>query len=235
MTRSRPSSTARGAPLRVLAATAAFALVHSALASRRAKALARTALGERASDGWYRAAYNVHAVVSFTALAWWARRLPDRTLWEAHGPWRALLHAAQLGGLALGTLAARDVGYARIAGVASVRAWLRGDARVPPAPEAQGPAPDDDGEFRARGPFRASRHPLNVAPLPVLWCMPRMTVNLATFNAAATLYLVLGSRHEEARLRAAHGDAYERYRRSGIPFYLPRPVRTTHATLPTPA
>ena len=71
------------------------------------------------------------------------------------------------------------------------------------------------------GPFRYTRHPLNLAPLPVLWLNPVMTANLAVFNLAATVYFVAGSWHEEQRLRAAYGDAYEEYRRSGVPFYLP--------------
>ena len=37
--------------------------------------------------------------------------------------------------------------------------------------------------------------------------------------AAANVYLVLGSRHEEARLLRAYGDRYEAYQQSGVPFY----------------
>jgi protein-S-isoprenylcysteine O-methyltransferase Ste14 len=55
----------------------------------------------------------------------------------------------------------------------------------------------------------------------VLWLNPRMTANLAVFTTLATVYFVVGSIHEEQRLLAAHGDAYEEYRRSGVPFYLP--------------
>jgi protein-S-isoprenylcysteine O-methyltransferase Ste14 len=48
-----------------------------------------------------------------------------------------------------------------------------------------------------------------------------MTVNSFAFNAAATVYLVLGSAHEELRLRAAYGTKYEDYRQSQVPFYVP--------------
>ncbi len=33
-----------------------------------------------------------------------------------------------------------------------------------------------------------SRHPLNLAPVPLLWLNPRMTRNLAVFSAIATAY-----------------------------------------------
>jgi len=38
------------------------------------------------------------------------------------------------------------------------------------------------------------------------------------------LFVVLGSMHEEYRMRAAYGDAYERYRRV-VPFLIPRVSR----------
>jgi protein-S-isoprenylcysteine O-methyltransferase Ste14 len=71
------------------------------------------------------------------------------------------------------------------------------------------------------GPFLVSRHPLNLAPLPVLWLAPTMTVNLAAFNCVATLCFVLGSVHEESRLRTSYGRAYSDYQHSAVPFYLP--------------
>jgi protein-S-isoprenylcysteine O-methyltransferase Ste14 len=215
----------RGAVRRIALAVAAFAAVHSALASRSAKRAARRAAGGRAGDGWYRAAYNAQAVLTFAALVAHARRLPDRELYRARGPLAALLRAGQLAGLAYAAWAVRQVGVGPMAGVTSLGAWAEGRPEVPPAPEAQGPAPARGGALRTTGPFAWSRHPLNFAPLPVLWLQPRMTRNLAAFNALATLYLIAGSWHEESRLAAAYGEEYEAYRRSGVPFYWPRPPR----------
>jgi signal transduction histidine kinase len=69
------------------------------------------------------------------------------------------------------------------------------------------------------------RHPLNFAPLPILWLWPRMTTSLLAFNTAATIYLVVGSIYEEARLREAFGEEYDTYQKSGIAFYVPIPNR----------
>ncbi len=48
-----------------------------------------------------------------------------------------------------------------------------------------------------------------------------MTANFAAFSLVTTLYFFLGSIREEARLRAAYGDDYADYQRSGVPFYMP--------------
>ena len=59
--------------------------------------------------------------------------------------------------------------------------------------------------------------------MPILWLWPRMTTSLLAFTTAATIYLMLGSLHEEARLREAFGDKYQAYRNSGVAFYFPVP------------
>ena len=56
--------------------------------------------------------------------------------------------------------------------------------------------------MRADGPFRITRHPLNLATPVVLWLNPTMTTNLATLSAVSTAYFLLGSIREEVRLRA---------------------------------
>jgi methanethiol S-methyltransferase len=53
-----------------------------------------------------------------------------------------------------------------------------------------------------------------------------MTTSLLAFNTAATIYLVVGSLHEEARLRDAFGDEYDVYRSNGVSFYIPVPDRS---------
>ncbi len=64
-----------------------------------------------------------------------------------------------------------------------------------------------------------------------------MTTNFFAFNIAATAYLVLGSLHEESRLRRAYVHDYVDYLNNGTPFYLPwvdrSPFVRTETVVPT--
>jgi methanethiol S-methyltransferase len=215
----------RAIGLRVLGALALFAGLHSLLASRRAKDTAAALLGSRARNALYRPFFIVQSAITLAALLAYLARLPDQVVYRVRAPWSRLLNLAQLAGLAYAAYAAAEVGWPRITGLTSLAGMLRRAEVVPAEPEAQGPAPDAWGQLRARGPFVWSRHPLNFAPLPIFWLSPTQTVRSLWLGLGATLYLVLGSWHEEARLRTAYGQPYEDYRRSGVPFYVPRPRR----------
>jgi protein-S-isoprenylcysteine O-methyltransferase Ste14 len=54
--------------------------------------------------------------------------------------------------------------------------------------------------------------------------LPRMTANRAVLIVLVALYVVLGSMHEEYRLRTVYGETYERYRRM-VPFLISRRPR----------
>lgn len=209
--------------LRVFLAVGLFAGIHSLLASRQAKQRAARWLGPDTRNGWYRAFYLVQSALTLAALLAYLARVPDRTLYHLRGFPAALLRIGQAGGLVFATLAAREIGFDRVLGIRSLLGWLAQKRRVPPTPEAQGPAPRASGRgLNAAGPFRLTRHPLNLAPLPVFWLAPHMTVKRLAFNLAGTVYLILGSLHEESRLLAAYGADYRRYQRSGVPFYFPK-------------
>jgi protein-S-isoprenylcysteine O-methyltransferase Ste14 len=214
--------------LRIIAATGVFAAIHSTFASRRAKHTAKDLVGARTRNGLYRVVYIGQSLGTFALLAAYIRRQPGAVIYELTPPASVPMRAGQLVGLVVAAQAARKVGLGRISGATSLGQWLRA-GEVEPEPEAQGPALRD-GEMDAGGPFRYSRHPLNFWPLAVLWLTPRMTTNRAAFNAAATVYLVIGSIHEELRLREAYGERYESYESANIPFYIP----ALQALLPRP-
>lgn len=202
-------------------ATAAFAAVHSALASRRAKQMAARMVGSERSDATYRLFYVSQGVLSFAALTAYCASLPAHTVYRVRGPAAWLVRTGQLAGALHLSAGLRQVGLTRWAGVEKLRAW-RTRKNVPLAPVAQGPELASDGRLDTGGLFHLSRHPLNFAAIPLFWLTPHMTTRRLAFNAVSTVYLLLGSLHEEARLRRACGPAYERYLQSGVPLFWPR-------------
>jgi protein-S-isoprenylcysteine O-methyltransferase Ste14 len=200
-------------------ATAAFAVVHSALAAAGVK----DAVAARFRHGrqLYRAAYNAHAVGAFGLLVWYIVRRPKRTIYRVRGVPAGLMRLGQLGGIGFAVAAARATGVATLSGLDNVIAVAEGPP-ARPVPAAQGPEADESGALRIRGPFEIVRHPLNLAPLAPFWLTPHMTTRRLAFNLAATAYLVVGSIHEEKRLLRQYGEAYAAYQRGDVPFYLPR-------------
>lgn len=208
-----------GSVLKLAAATTLYLAGHSLLASRGAKRLVERRLGRRARNGLYRPLYSLVSIVGLVALAHYAAPLPDRDLYRAPRPWAGLLRAGQAAWIAYLLWGVAQLGLRRFLGLASLTAWLRNDTTVPREPEAQGPPVGADGQMRAAGPFRWSRHPMNFAQLAALWLNPRLTVRGLTFNLLVTLYTLLTSKNQEARLRDSHGPAYDAYRRQ-VPHYL---------------
>ena len=211
------------APARVVWICALWALVHSVLASKQVKDLIRRIAGSRYRDGLYRSTYNAQSVV---LLLWAARRfarLPDRELYHVRHPWSWLFRASQVASLGVLLSGVRVMGILNFAGIGPLWDFLRGKD-IRPEPEAQGPPIGVDNEVAMAGAFRFTRHPGNLGALGFFLFMPRLTANRAVLTVLVTLYIVLGSVHEEYRLQAAYGDAYERYRRV-VPFLVPRRPR----------
>ena len=204
---------------RVLGVCTALAAIHSLFASQPAKDLARRIVGPRYRNGLYRFAFNAKSVLLLVWATWWFLRLPDREIYRVRVPWSWLFRAGQLASLSVLLSAVRVIGVLDFAGLSQLRSLLAG-LDPDPEPEAQGPPLGADGQLVTAQPFRLNRHPSNLGALGVFLLLPRMTVNRLTLIVLVALYVVLGSLHEERRLRAAYGEPFERYRQ-GVPFLVP--------------
>jgi protein-S-isoprenylcysteine O-methyltransferase Ste14 len=203
--------TLTGTLLRAAGATAAFALVHSLLASEAAKRRAAKHIGPRS----YRVAYNAQAIATTAALFLWLRRTsPDKSVYEISGPAAWVMRAGQTVALIRLIDCMRAVGVLNFLGLDPSRTI-----------EAQGPASDRNGTLMVIGPFEQHRHPTNFWPVVLLWLQPRMSHAGLGFSIVASVYLYAGSHHQDARLRRAYGDAYERYR-AAVPFFVPSLIRS---------
>ncbi len=200
---------------KIVLATSAVALLHSALASRSAKQTAARLVGTRKRDLHYRRFYIAQSLLSFGALGIYIARLPNRSIWKLGTGGAGILNTMRIATLWELFRAVRQIGFTRISGLQKA-----------PAPEAQGP--DLTGDKPVTGPFHYSRHPLNFLSLPLIWLTPRMTRNRFAFNCVATVYFVIGSIHEEHRLRLAYGDRYQRYQ-GETKFFFGRKQKRQHA------
>ena len=208
---------------RVVLVCVLWAVVHSLLASKQVKDLVSRVAGPRYRNGLYRLAYNVQSLVLLAWAAWWFLHQPDRDLYRARPPLSWLFRAGQVASLGVLFSGIRVIGILNFAGLTPLWDLLAG--REPrPEPEAQGPPVGADGEMVEAGAFRFTRHPGNLGALGFFVLFPRMTANRAVLAALAALYVILGSLHEEYRLRAAYGPPFERYRRKA-PFLVPRPPK----------
>ena len=205
---------------RIVRVCIALAAIHSLLASRQAKHLVRQIAGPRYRNGLYRLAYNAQSVLLLAWAARWFSRLPDRELYRAKPPWSRLFRAGQAASLGVLLSGVRVIGPLDFAGVTQLRGLLAGHDPGP-EPEAQGPPISADGEMVTDEVFHLTRHPSNLGVVGFFLLFPRMTANRAVLAALVALYVVLGSLHEEHRLRAAYGVPFVEYRRK-VPFLVPR-------------
>jgi protein-S-isoprenylcysteine O-methyltransferase Ste14 len=207
---------------KVAGATALWATAHSLLADDRVKERVGQVIGHERRAAFFRVFYNVQAVLSFGALLLYFARQPGRVLYEARGKSVWLFRAGQAASVLYGVWAALQLPVTHFSGLLHAWSYLTGK-KMPREAEAQGPTVEEDGSLRATGPFRLTRHPLNLAPLGVFWLWPKMTSKRFAFNVVATLYNVYGSMREEKHLLKA-SEQYGDYQKQ-VPFFLPWPKR----------
>ena len=205
---------------RIVLVCMAMAGTHSVLASKSAKDLARRIVGPRYRNGLYRFAFNAKSVLFLAWAVRWFLRLPDREIYQVRAPWSWLFRAGQVASLGVLLSAVRTTGVLDFAGVSQLRSFLSG-LDPHPEPEAQGPPLGVDGRMTTAQAFRFTRHPSNLGALGVFLFFPRITANRVTLATLVALYTVVGSLHEERRLRLAYGEPFEQYQHE-VPFFIPR-------------
>lgn len=189
----------------VLMAVGLYGLVHSLLASLRAKNLARRWLG-RPGERYYRLFYVLFVSIALLPVLALIVLLPDEKIYTIPFPWVLLTIGVQ--GLAvLGIyLSLKDISVGHFLGVAQVS----GEAAL-----------DEPGKFVVSGAFRYTRHPLYLFSMIIIWLFPIMTWNVLAFNLGATIYMMVGTIPEERKLLIQFGKDYAEYRQR-TPWLIPR-------------
>jgi protein-S-isoprenylcysteine O-methyltransferase Ste14 len=178
-----------------------WGFLHSLLASKKAKELARRWLGDQ-SMRFYRLGYNVFACVCFLPVLAALLLIPDHILYLVPLPWSLLLIAGEL-----------------LAFVALLVAFLQADIREFLGIGQLGESPRPS-QLTTAGLYRYVRHPLYTAGLVFIWLMPLMTFNILAVNIALTVYVIIGAYIEERKLRREFKQVYVDYM-AVTPMFIP--------------
>ena len=183
-----------------------YGLIHSLMASLPVKAWARRQFG-LAADRYYRIVFNWVGLLAFLPVMALAGALPGKPLYRLHLPWILLTLGLQFCAVLAVAVGVMQIGAASFLGLRQL--ITLSDTTAP--------------RLVTAGLYRFVRHPLYTAGLVFIWASPVMTTNLLALYVGLTIYFVVGSLHEEYRMRREFGDAYREYQRHTpmlIPFFL---------------
>ena len=197
-------------PLLIFLSVALFGIVHSWLASYRAKLIAQNALGPDLASTIYRAIFNVLAVLSLAPSLYLVVALPDRELYRFPEPLNFIA-------LLIQGLAALGVIYA----VYQLDVWFFAGVRQLLDRKTKAIDSTSTAHLVTNGLHRYVRHPLYTMSLIFLYFSTPMTLNRLILIVGFTLYFYLGSIFEERKLVREFGDAYRQYQRD-VPRLIPR-------------
>lgn len=183
-----------------------YGLLHSWLASTRLKHFIRRLVGDQHYYGFYRASYNLVAIVTLSPALGLVVFRPGMLMWQVTGQSQYLLLFIQLVGLIGVVVSLFQIQLGQFIGLTQIIAYFRGQ---------QLPLPDEPLQFG--GLYRLVRHPLYLFSLLVIWPMSTMSEALLAFNICTTIYFVAGSVLEERKLATIYGEAYRNYQQRTPP------------------
>ncbi|HEY9078118.1 MAG TPA: isoprenylcysteine carboxylmethyltransferase family protein [Anaerolineaceae bacterium] len=191
----------------ILLAMLVYGVLHSLLASLRAKALAERWFGQ-GFRRFYRLFFSIFAVVTFLPVLALVALLPTSQIYAIPFPWVVLTGLLQAGGLVVLLAGVWQTGALEFIGIRQL--FESGFSQPPP-----------ERRLVTNGLYRWVRHPLYTGSLVFLWLTPMMTWNLLALNLGMTAYFWIGSIFEERRLVIEFGEAYHQYCQN-TPAFIPR-------------
>lgn len=192
----------------ILAFISYFAL-HSLLAGAWPKNTASRLLGERLVNGFYRVFYNFFAMLSLLPVVLLLMNTAVRQIYEVNGLLVLIFRIFQVMGIAGVGISLLYTDVLSFIGITQAVAYLAGRSEEVKSAILQ-----------VNGPYRYVRHPLYLSSLLVIWFSPRMTDLQLLTNICITLYVIIGSKIEEVRMRKIFGQAYHDYQMK-VPALLP--------------
>ena len=180
-----------------------WSVLHSWLASNKAKSLGQRLLGEVVSKH-YRLIYNIFSIISFLPIIGIMSLLNDQRIYFVTKPWVFLILFIQLIAMVIIYYSIKQTGVMDFIG------WNFGYRK----------AYNSEKTLQTDGMYGVVRHPAYFAGLVILWISPIMTVNYLTFCVCISLYLLIGTFFEERKLLREFGEAYQLYKKK-VPMLIP--------------
>ncbi|MEN8819809.1 MAG: NnrU family protein [Abyssibacter sp.] len=202
---SRPWAMALAVDLLLIAL---FAVQHTIMVQPRFKRFMHRLLPAACERATFVLASSLVLILIF--LLW--SPLPG-TLWSIEQPWlRRLMWAGCAFGWCLALISTFQFDHFSLFGLRQVWGHLRGR-----------PA-SDDSPFMVPWLYQWVRHPMMTGFLIAFWVMPDMSTSQAVLAAGFTVYIGLGTQHEERGLYREFGDSYRAYA-ARTPRFFPRILR----------
>jgi protein-S-isoprenylcysteine O-methyltransferase Ste14 len=189
----------------------AYFALHSALASLTVKRWVATAWPRLMP--YYRLTFNILASLLILPILWFTYREPGPLLWHWQGAAAWLANGLALAALFGFWLSLKSYDMQEFLGLRQLRLDVR---KV------------EDQEHFHLSPFhRHVRHPWYFFGLVLVWTRDMNATTLLS-SVFITLYFIIGSRLEEQKLLAYHGDIYRRYM-ARVPGLIPLPWKSLTA------
>jgi protein-S-isoprenylcysteine O-methyltransferase Ste14 len=211
-----PRTTTAWAVALDLALLLLFAVQHSVMARRPAKAWLRRRIPAELERTTYVLATNTCLALLLVLWQPW-----DQLVWHVDGAAAYALWTLCAAGWALAIAATFAVDHLELIGLRQAGWGVRSGA---------GAGSDTPPALQVGGLHAVVRHPLMTGMVVAFWATPRMSAPHLLFAVAATGYIAVGITFEERDLRRTFGPAYEVYA-ARVPALVPglRLRRGTHA------
>jgi uncharacterized membrane protein len=191
-----------------------FVLIHSITVTAWFKDICKNAFGDTFMRVFYRALYNLVALVTVVIALYFIWREPDRGIWSAPTALWWLLRGIQLAGFAFGALSFEHLDGGEFMGFKQI--W-RYAARREVAGNIEGLT---QKELVTGGVYGIVRHPIYLAGIVIFTANPDITVNGLMISVLADVYFLFGALIEERRFLRIFGDQYREYRKR-VPRLIP--------------
>lgn len=186
----------------ILVATGVYSAVHSLQASNQSKQwIARH--WPIFHNHFYRLFFNFFAVISFIPVVYLVWKMKSIGLYTIQTPWVYITILIQIAASIAIVLVVGDTGGFSFIGLSQLMNGFE---------KRQG--------LVTRGLYRYVRHPLYTLGLIILWLIPTMNTNILALNIGLTIYVYIGAKLEEAKLRLEYPEYIEYQKR--IPMLFPR-------------